>query len=263
MGLTISQEIVELMGSKIQLESQVDQGSKFWFDLELLAVQTDLLPSLPEFICEVPRRLRVPRKILVVDDNYDNRSLLINYLQPFGFELAEANNGEVGLAIAQTFQPDAILADLLMPIMDGKEMIARLRKQENFQDCLVIIISASSQSLSAASEIGCHELLPKPVPLEQLMTLLEKHLHLDWLISKSTKEPDNHNSSKLVTPPQETLVKLLELAELGDMKEITQQINSLEALDAQYTAFVQEIRQLVASFQQHQLEILIKNFIST
>ncbi len=116
MGLTISQEIVQLMGSKIQIASQVDQGSKFWFDLELLAVEIDLLPSLPEFICQVPRRLRVPRKILVVDDSYDNRALLLNYLQPFGFEVAEANNGEVGLAMAQTFQPDAILADLLMPI---------------------------------------------------------------------------------------------------------------------------------------------------
>ena len=261
LGLTISQEIVQLMGSKIQIESQVDQGSKFWFDLELLAVETPQFYPLPKFSSQLPRRLRVPRKILVVDDNYDNRTLLVNYLQPFGFEIAEANNGEVGLTTAQTFQPDAILVDLLMPIMDGKEMIARLRKQEKFQDCIFMIISASSQSLGAASEIGCHELLPKPVNLEQLMTLLEEHLQLDWLISKSTTESDNHNSSKLVTPPQETLVKLLELAELGDMEEIKQQINSLAALDEQYTLFVQEIRQLTSSFQQERLEIFIKNFI--
>ena len=249
------------MGSKIQLESQVDQGSKFWFDLELLVVESDLLPALPEFICQKSRRLRVPRRILVVDDNYDNRSLLINYLQPLGFELAEANNGELGLTTAQIFQPDAILVDLLMPIMDGQEMIARLRQQQQFQNCILMMISASSQFVGEASAIGCHELLPKPVNLEQLMTLLEEHLQLDWLISKSITEPDQPNSSKVVPPPQETLVKLLELAELGDLEEIKQQINSLEALDDQYSAFVQEIRQLVASFQQERLEILINNFI--
>ena len=103
---------------------------------------------------------------------------------------------------------------------------------------------------------------PKPVNLEQLMQLLESYLQLDWLYQESSTEPDNPNSSKLVPPPQETLVKLLELAELGDLEAIKQQINSLEALDDQYTAFVQEIRQLVASFEQEQLEILIKNFIS-
>ena len=262
LGLTISQEIVQLMGSKIQVTSQVDQGSKFWFDLTLLTVETPQLYPLPKFSSQLPRSLRVPRKILVVDDNYDNRTLLINYLQPFGFEIAEANNGEVGLTTAQTFQPDAILVDLLMPIMDGKEMIARLRQQQQFQNCIFMMISASSQSVGEASAIGCHELLPKPVDLEQLMTLLEQHLQLDWLISKSTTEPDTPNSSKLMPPPQETLVKLLELAELGDMEEIKQQINSLEILDDEYSAFVQEIRQLVASFQQERLEIFINNFIN-
>ena len=263
LGLTISQEIVQLMGSQIQLESQVSQGSKFWFDLELSAAETNLLPSLPEFICQVPRRLRIPRKILVVDDNYDNRSLLVNYLQPFGFTLAEANNGQVGLEIAKTFQPDAILVDWLMPVMDGKEMVAKLKQQPQFQDCLVIMISAGSQSILEPSEIDCHEFLSKPVDLEQLMVLLESHLQLDWLSGESTTEPitEPDNSSILVTPPQETLIKLLELAELGDMEEIEQEINSLEALDAQYTAFIKQIRQLAASFQQHQLETFIKNFI--
>ena len=259
LGLTISQEIMQLMGSQIQLESQVAQGSKFWFDLELLAVDTNTPPTLLKFSCQVPRRLLVPRKILVVDDNYDNRSLLVNYLQPFGFTLAEANNGQVGLELAKTFQPDAILVDWIMPVMDGKEMVARLKQQPQFQDCLVVMISASSQSIVEPSEVGCHELLSKPVNLEQLMALLESHLQLDWLFSESTTEPDN--SSILVTPPQETLVKLLELTELGDMEEIEQEINSLEALDAQYIPFIKQIKQLAASFQQHQLEIFIKNFM--
>ena len=261
LGLTISQEIVQLMGSQIELESQVDQGTKFWFDLELPAVEPNLLPSLPGFIEQVPRRLRVPRKILIVDDNYQNRSLLLSYLQPFGFEIAEASNGAVGLSMAQTFQPDVVLIDLLMPIMDGKEMIARLREQPQLQNCVLIIISASSQSIATASAIDCDELLSKPVNLEQLMQLLERHLELDWLYQESITESNDHKSSTLVPPPQETLIKLLELAELGDIEEIREELNSLEALDAQYTSFVQEVRQLAVSFQQHQLEIFIQNFI--
>ena len=261
LGLTISHNIIQLMGSQIQLESQISQGSKFWFDLELLAAEEDNLPISPKFSCQLPRRLRVPHKILVVDDNDDHRALLVNYLQPLGFILAEANNGQVGLAIAETFQPNAILVDLVMPVMDGIEMISKINHRLLPQDPVTIMISANVKSILKPSQINCHDFLSKPVNLEKLLELLGSYLPLEWQFREPPSARDN--SHPMVIPPQQELVQLLELADLGDMEALERQINSLETLDAQYILFAQEARQLVTSFQQHQLEVFLRNFLDS
>ena len=123
LGLPICQNILSLMDSKLYMGSKVNQGSRFWFDLTLEEVfNRDLLPAASEPDRQVIKVLTNPCKILVVDDNQENRLLLIEYLTPLGFTLAEADNGQAGMAIAEEFKPDAILLDLLMPVMDGKEM---------------------------------------------------------------------------------------------------------------------------------------------
>ncbi len=259
LGLTISQNIIQLMGSKIQLESQVDRGTKFWFDLELLEADVNLLPTSPESSCQQHRRLREPRKILVVDDHDDNRALLVDYLQPLGFILAEANNGEAGLATAKTFKPDGILVDFVMPVMDGKEMIAQIKQQSLVQDAVLILISANVQSIPNPSEIDCDAFLAKPVDLEKLLKLLESHLQLDWQFDNDTAE--NESLSTLIAPSQKELIKLLKLVELGDLEALEEQLSSLAALDSQYIPFTQELQQLAANCQQLQLEIIIKNFL--
>ncbi|MCJ8283330.1 MAG: PAS domain S-box protein, partial [Rivularia sp. ALOHA_DT_140] len=98
LGLNISQNIIQLMGSQIQLKSKVGQGSKFWFDLEILEADANILPISSKPNYQNIRCLREPQKILIVDDRDDNRALLVSYLERLGFIIAEANNGETGLA---------------------------------------------------------------------------------------------------------------------------------------------------------------------
>lgn len=259
LGLTISKNIVELMGSEIKLESQVSVGSKFWFDLEFRIVENDSLSTPLESSLKLIQHLNTPRKILVVDDNDDNRFLLVDYLQPLGFILAEASNGKEGLELAKTFQPDAILVDLIMPVMDGKEMITKIKQQPSLQDLIIIMTSANSEFVVQPSEIDCHGFLSKPVDIEQLLELLDSYLHLDWKSWEVTSPQDN--LSNIVAPPQPELIKLLELAELGDIEAIQAQINSLEALDTQYISFLSKVKQFVTGFQQDRLENFIKKFI--
>ena len=261
LGLTISYNIVQLMGGQIQVESQVSQGSKFWFALELLEVDEVLLPQSSESSSQPLQRLSIPRKILVVDDNDNNRALLRNYLEPLGFIVAEANNGEDGLATAKTFQPDAILVDLVMPVMDGAEMIAKIEQQQDLRDTVIVMISANSQFIKESSAINYHGFLPKPVDLEQLLELLDYHLQLDWQLDETTTEPEQL-STLILAPSQEELIKLLDLADIGDIKALEQQINFLEASNSQYIPFAREVRRRAANFQQHQLEIFIKSFIN-
>ncbi len=253
LGLTISQKLIQLMGSQIQVTSTVGEGSIFWFDLDLLEgnsanvsttnVQSEIHPT--GFSGQ-------PRKVLIVDDISDNRQLLIKYLQPLGFELAEAENGRQGLAISETFKPDVILLDALMPEMDGLEMLQQLRQHSQLQETKVIFVSANSQFREQlqTSQLQFEDFLSKPINFNQLLQSLQTHLHLQWLFPESAKESD---SASLVAPPQEKLLKLWDLAQIGDMGEIEEQINSLEQLDSQYLPFINKVRKLVESFNQNQL----------
>ncbi len=258
LGLTISQDIIQLMGGKIELTSKISQGTTFWFDLELPLAETSLLPSLSESIFPTGKRLNVPIKVLVVDDSDDNRFLLVTYLNLFGFILAEASNGKEGLEIAKTFRPDAILADLAMPVMDGKDMIAKVKQEPELENTVIITISANGQSIIESSKVDCHAFLAKPVDLAQLLELLDNYLELDWQTEDFALEAD---LSTLVTPSQQELNELLELADLGDLEALESQINALELLNSQYQAFAQEIRQFTNNFQQQKLESFIRNFI--
>ena len=275
LGLAISSNLVQLMGSQIQIESTPGKGSIFWFDVELPSVNSANLDAPTQHQLQPTGFCGPSRKILVVDDNVNNRQLLVNWLQPLGFELAEAENGQQGLTKAQILAPDVILLDLRMPVMDGREMLDRLRQHPNLRDTIVFMISANSQLILKPEEIDCHAFLSKPVALEKLLELLETHLQLEWIFPESTAartSPSSEEtsellssqnpSSALVAPPESELIELLELNDLGDMKVLEERIQSLKASDSQYDIFAREVQQLAATCQQDKLENFLKNFIS-
>jgi len=258
LGLTISQNIVKLMDGEICLASQVDRGSQFWFDLNLKQVfgnsSIDLVKSDGAKIEQI---LNQTCKILIVDDNEDNRVLLAQYLKPLGFTTQEANNGQAGLAIAQEFQPDVILVDLLMPLMDGREMVERLRQNPQFENTTTLMISANTQLIIDSANIQCEGFLAKPIDLEQLLEQLEKHLQLDWQIVATELEP----LSSFPTPEQNELIPLLELVDFGNMDALLELVDAIEAEDERYIPFVREVRQLAENCQQDKLGQLLKSSI--
>lgn len=129
LGLTISQQLVRLMGSELYVKSTIGQGSTFWFDLSLVVVpaetsgQTTLARPLIGYAGE-------RRKIMLVDDNAENRAFLRDLLAPLGFDLQETANGYDALEIARNWQPHVILMDLRMSPMDGFETTQAIRELE-------------------------------------------------------------------------------------------------------------------------------------
>ena len=275
LGLAISHNLVQLMGSQINIKSTPGKGSIFWFDIELPSVKADHLHTPTQNKPQPIGFSGSSRKILVVDDNINNRLLLVNCLQPLGFEIAEAENGQEGLIQAEFFAPDVILLDLRMPVMDGQEMLDRLRQHPDLKNTIVFMISANSQLILKPEEINCHAFLPKPVVLEKLLELLETHLNLEWIFSESDTESKFNSSENtlatlssedstavMVAPPESELIELLNLTTIGDIEAIEERIECIKALDSQYTAFVKEAQQLAATCQQQKLEGFLKNFVA-
>ncbi|MDY6896818.1 MAG: CHASE2 domain-containing protein, partial [Cyanobacteriota bacterium] len=116
LGLAISRKITELMGSEIKVESNLGSGSKFWFDADLEVSQkivqqkTDLSTNR-----QIIGLKHCKPNILIVDDQWENRSIIIDYLKAIGFCCFEASNGKEGLRKAEEIKPDLIITDISMP----------------------------------------------------------------------------------------------------------------------------------------------------
>jgi DNA-binding response OmpR family regulator len=104
------------------------------------------------------------RRILIVDDNLDNRILVRDILQPEGHALIEAENGLAAIEKVQSEKPDLVLLDIMMPELDGFGVLKRLRAQMGLLGLPIIILTAMSEaeSQSLALELGADDYLSKP-----------------------------------------------------------------------------------------------------
>ena len=271
LGLAISQKIVSLMGSNLEVQSDPGKGSIFSFDLDLpLALnwaETSRVAQQGTIIGFEGQK----RKILVVDDRWENRSILVNLLEPIGFELVEAKNGAEGLEKAVEFQPDLIITDLVMPVMDGFEMLRRLRQIGGLKDVVAIASSASVFDIDQHKSLdaGANEFLPKPLQAEKLLEMLRSHMELTWVyearepLKKIVSSPAKTLSSEEIIPPSsDILMQLYELAKKGDLDEIVETANQLKQSQPESIPFVQKLVELAENFQVKQIQNFINKFRS-
>jgi len=254
LGLAISRRIVEMMGSTIQVESNPGVGSTFLFDLDLpAATEWEDLAASPSGR-QIDGYQGRKRKILVVDDRWDNRSVLVELLAPLGFELTEANNGREGMEKAREIQPDLILTDLVMPVMDGFEMMRQLRRSPEFQQTIIIACSASVFNFHKehSREVGGDDFLPKPIQSEELLQQLQHYLNLEWTYDTATLPPlpdPSPSPSDMVIPSGEELLPLYEASQIGHIERMKQEAQKLQQLDPAYASFAARILELAEEFE--------------
>jgi signal transduction histidine kinase/CheY-like chemotaxis protein len=265
LGLAISQKIANLMGSTLNVQSQLEEGSLFWFDVELPEAKEWAEKSKLSQQGNIIGFKGEKRKILVVDDRWENRSVLVNLLEPLGFEMSEAENGREGLKQAEKGQPHLIVTDISMPVMDGYEMLKQLRQLPQFQDVPVIVSSASvfETDRQKSLDAGANDFLPKPVQAHSLLEALEKLLKLEWIYEQKQAEGNgevNNTGNSIVPPSAQDLAVLLDLSRKGLVKNLLQEIENLERQDRNLLPFTQKIRQLVKGFQMRQLRSFIEQY---
>ena len=264
LGLAISQQIIHKMQSEIHVESSIGLGSSFWFELDLLPA-SDWMTQNAIVDRKVIGYQGERRKILVIDDLEENRLVIINMLEPLGFQLAEAENGQAGLDIAIQIRPDSIVTDVHMAVMDGLEMTRRLRQIPDFATTPIIASPAtrSQVDIQESLDAGCNSFFPKPIEFAGLLAELQRHLGLQWIYEQT--EPDviqitarTAREAKIVMPPAEELAALYLAAEGGFMSDIQQEADRLKQLAPEYIAFANRVLELSQHFDEEAIIRLIE-----
>lgn len=192
LGLAISQRFVQLMGSQIQVQSTLNRGSIFYFELGV---------NLPQAVClasELPQQRVIgiaagqpTYRILVVEDLEENRRLLVKLLTSVGFEVREATQGVEALEMWESWFPDVIWMDLRMPIMDGYTATKRIREHPKGQETVIIALTASifEEDREKALMAGCDEFMSKPFQERLVFDKLAQYLGVQYIYTVAGKEP--------------------------------------------------------------------------
>ncbi len=266
LGLAISQCIVQLMGGSIQVKSQLGEGSAFFFTVPLPLAgdwvqQQGTIQGIDHTIGYIGNR----RKILVVDDRWENRAVLVNLLESLDFIVIEAENGHEGLEKLRATQPDLVIVDLVMPVMDGFEFLQYIRNIEELKQTKIIVSSASVSYIDQqmALDKGGDDFIAKPVDAKILFQLLSNHLKLEWLYEpRDNSAKVEFSPVEMVLPSSEVLETLLVLAQQANLKALREQLEQLVDRNQVYTPFVEQILQLTRQFQAEEIEELLQQYLN-
>ncbi|WP_139295075.1 ATP-binding protein [Planktothrix tepida] len=184
LGLSISRQFIQLMGGEINVKSTVGKGTIFYFNIQ--AKLTEELDSYQSNILNKPVigivNLTQPYRILIADDRWENRQVLRKILEPIGFEVQEAKNGEEAINIALNWLPQLILMDMNMPVINGYIATQSIQSQSSQQPPIIIAVTASvfEEEKSKILAVGCQDCLHKPVQAAMLLEKIAHYLEIQY-----------------------------------------------------------------------------------
>jgi PAS domain S-box-containing protein len=201
LGLAISRQFARLLGGDVTVTSEVGRGSCFHVEISLGQEDQDRRQV------EVPSRRVIgikptadPCRVLVVDDQLENRKVMARMLEAVGFSIREANDGAEAVTRFAEWRPHAILMDMLMPRMGGAEAIRQIRATPAGQSTFILAVSASAfaENRQQALAAGADDFLSKPFREADLLETLRAPLGVEYI---SVDVPALRTPGTMVTHP--------------------------------------------------------------
>ncbi|HWQ64364.1 MAG TPA: ATP-binding protein [Methanospirillum sp.] len=256
LGLAITKNLVTIMKGMITVQSKEGAGSEFTISVPLPACNVSLISE--EENQSYSGYLGERKKILVVDDNVTNATLLINLLEPLGFMVTTEQNGGDAITHIESDQPHLVLLDLVMPDLDGLEVVMHVRNNPNLNLVRIIGISATVSQSDRKEEFEkwCDDFIPKPIKIDHLMNLMQKHLNIIWTkVSHETaitREEDSDEAASVIIPSP-ILADIEYALHLGDYRKIKEVLLKLESQSEAYAPFISRMREYVMNLNEKEM----------
>jgi len=262
LGLAISRRIIQLMNSDIFVSSHVDEGSTFWFEI-----------NLPEVYKKITKMKNNEKwadingtgyRVLIVDDNFMNRQFFVQMLKRNNFELCEAEDGFQAIEFTEKFRPHLILMDIMMPRMSGTDAIDEIRKQPKNSDIIIFTVSANAEMRNICNEKpnSCNEFLLKPLDMGLFYSKLTKYFNVG---SPQAQEKDpalENKSDKIVPPAVSDIQELYQMAKTGNVIRVEKMARTLEDKNKDYQLFSKNIQEMAKGFKINELKSFLAQFLS-
>jgi len=214
LGLTITKMFAEMMGGDINLTSEEGKGTTFTVTIPLVVV--DKKKQNTEVIIDVTHDNDYT--ILVIDDDDNAQDMMKKFLEKQDFSILQAKRGEDGLKLAAEHMPDVITLDVMMPEMDGWEVLAALQGNERTKNIPVIMLTMADEP-DIGYSLGATDYLTKPVNWTELSTILSNH------------QIQSDSQTILIVEDDETTREMLRKSlEKNDFK-VRSAVNGKEALE--------------------------------
>ena len=268
LGLTIAKMLTDLMGGEMTVSSRPGQGTLFRVRLFLPA-----LPALPALhgvrtpVMAPPRGgyAGTRKRVLVVDNEEVDRTLLSQRLQGLGFDVLQAGSGPAALGLLREQTVDAILMDLAMPGIDGWETIRTLRRQQ-LSTAPVAIVSANAFDKGQENDVGIGpaDFITKPVRLDELLDWLGTHLGLTWQLAPAAAPAAQAllQPGHSTPPARPQLLALLQVVNLGYPRGVHKLLDQIEVETPHCAPWLGPLRLLAQGFQFDHMTPVIQDAIA-
>ncbi|SAL86245.1 PAS/PAC sensor hybrid histidine kinase [Caballeronia arvi] len=261
LGLAITRQFVRAMCGDVHVESELGRGSVFWF--ELPPAHVDRLPAraaLP--VASITGYEGERRTVLVIDDVQVNRGVVVDLLTRIGFHVIEADSGREGIALAHERRPDLVLTDIVMPEIDGLDVIRRLRAVSEFAHLPIIATSATPFGPEGATclEAGASAFITKPVDFDLLLARIARLLGLTWVHASADGTCATPDAESISLSPAQ-LGELHELALDGNMGGIARWAERTAAAGPAHAAFAARLHRLARGYQSKAILKLVEQYL--